>query len=53
MLATTISFVQDYLFTMPALAKFAVGMAMPVIIPRLGPGIDGLFPPSLFKLRWQ
>ena len=35
MLSNTISFVRDYLFTMPVLAKFAVGMVMLVIIPRL------------------
>ena len=35
MLSNTISFLRDYLFTMPALAKFAVGMVMLVIIPRL------------------
>lgn len=35
MLSNTFSFVRDYLFTMPALAKFAVGMVMLVIIPRL------------------
>jgi Kef-type K+ transport system membrane component KefB len=29
-----ISFLRDYLFTMPVLAKFAVGMVMLVIIPR-------------------
>ena len=30
-----ISFLRDYLFTMPVLAKFAVGMVMLVVIPRL------------------
>jgi len=30
-----INFVRDYLFTMPVLAKFAVGMVMLVVIPRL------------------
>ena len=30
-----ISFLLDYLFTMPVLAKFAVGMVMLVVIPRL------------------
>ena len=35
MLSNTISFVRDYLFTMPVLAKFAVGMVMLVAIPRL------------------
>jgi len=35
MLSNTISFLRDYLFTMPVLAKFAVGMVMLVIIPRL------------------
>src|SRR5882757_3511260 len=35
MLSNTVSFVRDYLFTMPVLAKFAVGMVMLVIIPRL------------------
>ena len=35
MLSSAISFVRDYLFTMPVLAKFAVGMAMLVTIPRL------------------
>jgi Kef-type K+ transport system membrane component KefB len=35
MLSHTVSFLRDYLFTMPALAKFAVGMVMLVIIPRL------------------
>ena len=29
-----ISFLRDYLFTMPVLAKFAVGMVMLVVIPR-------------------
>ena len=33
MLSNTISFLRDYLFTMPVLAKFAVGMVMLVIIP--------------------
>jgi hypothetical protein len=31
----TISFLRDHLFTLPVLAKFAVGMVMLVIIPRL------------------
>ena len=35
MLSNAISFLRDYLFAMPALAKFAVGMVMLVIIPRL------------------
>jgi len=35
MLSSTISFVRDHLFTMPVLAKFAVGMVMLVVIPRL------------------
>ena len=35
MLSNTISFLRDYLFTMPVLAKFAVGMVMLVAIPRL------------------
>jgi Kef-type K+ transport system membrane component KefB len=35
MLSNTISFLRDYLFTMPVLAKFAVGMVMLVVIPRL------------------
>ena len=35
MLSNTVSFLRDYLFTMPVLAKFAVGMVMLVIIPRL------------------
>ncbi len=35
MLSNTISFLRDHLFTMPVLAKFAVGMVMLVIIPRL------------------
>ena len=35
MLSHTISFLRDYLFTMPVLAKFAVGMVMLVVIPRL------------------
>src|SRR6266404_6399584 len=30
-----INFLRDYLFTMPVLAKFAVGMVMLVTIPRL------------------
>ena len=30
-----INFLRDYLFTMPVLAKFAVGMVMLVVIPRL------------------
>ena len=30
-----INFIRDYLFTMPVLAKFAVGMVMLVVIPRL------------------
>jgi Kef-type K+ transport system membrane component KefB len=33
--SNTISLVRDYLFTMPVLAKFAVGMVMLVTIPRL------------------
>ena len=35
MLSHTISFLRDYLFTMPVLAKFAVGMVVLVVIPRL------------------
>src|SRR5262249_31764765 len=35
MRSDTISLLRDYLFTLPVLAKFAVGMAMLVIIPRL------------------
>jgi Kef-type K+ transport system membrane component KefB len=35
MLSNTISFLRDHLFTMPVLAKFAVGMVMLVVIPRL------------------
>jgi Kef-type K+ transport system membrane component KefB len=35
MLSNTIGFLRDHLFTMPVLAKFAVGMVMLVIIPRL------------------
>jgi Kef-type K+ transport system membrane component KefB len=35
MLSNTISFLRDYFFTMPVLAKFAVGMVMLVVIPRL------------------
>ena len=35
MLSHTVSFLRDHLFTMPVLAKFAVGMVMLVIIPRL------------------
>jgi Kef-type K+ transport system membrane component KefB len=35
MLSNTMSSVRDYLFTMPVLAKFAVGMVMLVAIPRL------------------
>lgn len=35
MLSNTISFLRDYLFTMPVLAKFALGMVMLVVIPRL------------------
>jgi Kef-type K+ transport system membrane component KefB len=35
MLADTITFVRDYLVTLPALAKFALGMVMIVAIPRL------------------
>jgi Kef-type K+ transport system membrane component KefB len=34
MISNTVSFVRDYLFTMPVLAKFAVGMVMLVVIPR-------------------
>ena len=30
-----INFLRDYLFTMPLLAKFAIGMVMLVVIPRL------------------
>jgi Kef-type K+ transport system membrane component KefB len=33
MLSSSIHFVRDYLFTLPVLAKFAVGMVMLVIIP--------------------
>jgi Kef-type K+ transport system membrane component KefB len=35
MLSNAISFLRDHLFTMPVLAKFAVGMVMLVVIPRL------------------
>jgi Kef-type K+ transport system membrane component KefB len=35
MSSDTISFVRNYLFTLPVLAKFALGMAMIVAIPRL------------------
>jgi Kef-type K+ transport system membrane component KefB len=35
MLSNAISFLRDHLFTMPVLAKFAVGMVMLVIIPRI------------------
>ena len=35
MWSNTISFLGDHLFTLPTLAKFAVGMVMLVIIPRL------------------
>lgn len=35
MLSNAISFLRDYLFTLPSLAKFAVGMIMLVIVPRL------------------
>jgi Kef-type K+ transport system membrane component KefB len=35
MLSNTISFLRDYLFTMPVLAKFALGMVVLVVIPRL------------------
>jgi Kef-type K+ transport system membrane component KefB len=43
----TISFIRDHLFTLPVLAKFAVGMVMLVTIPRLSrrlhvPGAVGL-----------
>lgn len=33
MLSSSIHFVRDYLFTLPVLAKFAVGMVMLVVIP--------------------
>lgn len=33
--ARTLDFIQDHLFSLPALAKFAIGMVMLVIIPRL------------------
>jgi Kef-type K+ transport system membrane component KefB len=33
MLSNSIHFVRDYLFTLPVLAKFAVGMVMLVVIP--------------------
>ena len=35
MRSDTISLLRDYLFTLPVLAKFAIGMAILVIIPRL------------------
>jgi Kef-type K+ transport system membrane component KefB len=43
----TISFIRDHLFTLPVLAKFAIGMVMLVTIPRLSrrlhvPGAVGL-----------
>jgi Kef-type K+ transport system membrane component KefB len=43
----TISFIRDHLFTLPVLAKFAIGMVMLVAIPRLSrrlhvPGAVGL-----------
>jgi len=34
MLSSSVHFVQDYLFTLPVLAKFALGMVMLVVIPR-------------------
>ena len=37
MLSNTTSFLRDYLFTMPVLAKFAVGMVTLVIILVLHP----------------
>ena len=44
MLSNTISFVREYLFTLPVLAKFAVGMVMLVIIPRLSRRLHFLYP---------
>jgi Kef-type K+ transport system membrane component KefB len=35
MLSNLINFVRDHLFTLPVLAKFAIGMGMLVIVPRL------------------
>ena len=34
MQSTYVHFIRDYLFTLPVLAKFALGMVMLVIIPR-------------------
>jgi Kef-type K+ transport system membrane component KefB len=34
MLSTSVHFLRDYLFTLPVLAKFALGMVMLVVIPR-------------------
>ena len=33
MLSSSVHFVRDYLFTLPVLAKFALGMVMLVVIP--------------------
>ena len=35
MLSSSVHFVRDYLFTLPVLAKFALGMVMLVVIPRV------------------
>ena len=35
MLSNSVHFVRDYLFTLPVLAKFALGMVMLVVIPRV------------------
>ena len=42
-----ISFLRDYLFTMPVLAKFAVGMVMLVIIPWFSRRVDVPVPVGL------
>jgi Kef-type K+ transport system membrane component KefB len=35
MLSSSVHFIRDYLFTLPVLAKFALGMVMLVVIPRV------------------
>lgn len=53
-----INFLRDYLFTMPVLAKFAVGMVMLVVIPRLSrqahiPATVGLLLGGVIEPSWS
>ena len=47
MLSNAISFLRDYLFTMPVLARFAVWMVLLVTIPRLSRRVNVPVPVGL------